>query len=214
MDRRGRGASGDAGAYAIEREYEDLAAVAEGLAQEFRCPGVDVLGHSYGGGVAMRVADQHPDRIRGLILSSTTAYPEMSRPGNWDLDVDRPDEDGAFARAKAEADIPDTIWRRDRVDQWRAVLADVRFSSAWDRPYAEGKLRPARPPDPPAALRGHPVLIVHGEHDRTFPLAAAERLRDAVPGATLNVIPEAGHMPQFDNPAAWLAAIREFLTRR
>jgi len=174
----------------------------------------DVLGHSYGGGVAMRVADQHPGRVRGLILSSTTAYPEMSFPGRWDLDVPRKDVDGAFARAKAEADIATTIWRRDRAEEWRAVLAGVRFSSAWDRPYAEGRLAPARPPDPPAALSDHPVLILHGEHDRTFPAAAAERLHEAVPGSTLRIVPEAGHMPQFDNPVAWLTAIREFLARR
>jgi pimeloyl-ACP methyl ester carboxylesterase len=174
----------------------------------------DILGHSYGGGVAMRVADQHPDRVRSLILSSTTAYPEMSEPGSWDLGDDLPDEDGAFARAKAEADIPTTIWRNDRADEWRAVLAGVLFSSAWDRPYSEGRLKPARPADPVAALTGHPVLILHGEHDRTFPLAAAERLKGAVPEATLKIVPEAGHMPQFDNSGEWLAAIRGFLVRR
>jgi pimeloyl-ACP methyl ester carboxylesterase len=174
----------------------------------------DVLGHSYGGGVAMRVAAQHPDRLRRLVLSSTTAYPEMAVPGNWDVGTGLAEGDGAFARAKAEADIPATIWRQDRADEWRAVLRGVRFSSAWDRPYAEGKLKPARPPDPVRVLTGRPVLVVHGEHDRTFPVAAAERLARAVVGSELAVIPDAGHMPQFDNPAEWLAAIRGFLTRR
>jgi pimeloyl-ACP methyl ester carboxylesterase len=42
----------------------------------------------------------------------------------------------------------------------------------------------------------------------------AERLAGEVDRAELRIIPEAGHMPQFDNPAVWLAAIREFLTRR
>jgi pimeloyl-ACP methyl ester carboxylesterase len=43
VDRRGRGASGDAPAYAIEREYEDVAAVIDSLPA-----GVNLLGHSYG----------------------------------------------------------------------------------------------------------------------------------------------------------------------
>jgi pimeloyl-ACP methyl ester carboxylesterase len=178
----------------------------------------DVLGHSYGGGVAMRVAEQHPSLVRSLILSSTTAYPEMGgavpgREFDWgDPAWER--EDGALARAMAEAGMGTTIRRLDRADEWRAVLDRVRFSSAWDRPYAEGRLKPARPADPVGALDGHPVLIVHGEHDLTFPLAAAQRLAGAVGSADLVTVPDAGHMPQFDNPAGWLAAIREFLARR
>jgi pimeloyl-ACP methyl ester carboxylesterase len=34
------------------------------------------------------------------------------------------------------------------------------------------------------------------------------------PALPMLVIVHAGHMPQFDNPAVWLAAIREFLVRR
>jgi pimeloyl-ACP methyl ester carboxylesterase len=90
----------------------------------------------------------------------------------------------------------------------------VRFSSAWDRPYAEGRLKPARPPDPAGAVEGYPVLVLHGQHDMTFPHAAAERLANEVGSAELATIAEAGHMPQFDNPGDWLAAIRGFLTRR
>src|SRR4029079_1371296 len=62
IDRRGRGASGDGPAdagYAIELEYDDLAAVAEAIAGEAEMP-VDVVGHSYGGraglGAALRTA--------------------------------------------------------------------------------------------------------------------------------------------------------------
>jgi pimeloyl-ACP methyl ester carboxylesterase len=44
VDRRGRGRSGDATDYALEREYEDVVAVVEAAGE-----GVSVLGHSYGG---------------------------------------------------------------------------------------------------------------------------------------------------------------------
>jgi pimeloyl-ACP methyl ester carboxylesterase len=46
IDRRGRGGSGDARSYAIEREFEDVAAVADALDGGTE---VDVAGHSYGG---------------------------------------------------------------------------------------------------------------------------------------------------------------------
>lgn len=55
LDRRGRGASGDGPAYSIEREYEDLAAVADAVADEAGAP-VDVVGHSYGGRCALGAA--------------------------------------------------------------------------------------------------------------------------------------------------------------
>ena len=56
IDRRGRGDSGDgAGPYAIEREYEDLAAVADALAGEAGGP-VNLVGHSYGGRTGLGAA--------------------------------------------------------------------------------------------------------------------------------------------------------------
>jgi pimeloyl-ACP methyl ester carboxylesterase len=55
IDRRGRGASGDTLPYAIEREFEDVAAVAEALA-DATGGDVDVFGHSYGGRAVMGAA--------------------------------------------------------------------------------------------------------------------------------------------------------------
>jgi len=56
MDRRGRGASGEAaGPYSIEREFEDVASVAETLADASGEP-IDVFGHSYGGRCALGAA--------------------------------------------------------------------------------------------------------------------------------------------------------------
>jgi pimeloyl-ACP methyl ester carboxylesterase len=185
----------------------------------------DVLGFSYGGGVAMRVAEQHPEVVRRLILASTTAYGDFEAAVPADRaalrrEIDRADPayagetDGSLSRDLAEADLPVLIWRLDRADEWRAVVRQVRFSSAWNRPYAEGKLKPARPADPPGVLGrwGGPVLILHGRQDMVFPLEVARRLHDAVPASRLVIVDEAGHMAHFDNPAAWLGALRAFLT--
>jgi pimeloyl-ACP methyl ester carboxylesterase len=131
----------------------------------------------------------------------------------WD-DPDLGRLDGALSRAMADADLPTAIWRLDRADEWRAVLAGVRFSSDWNAPFAAGALKPARPHDPPGVLNtwGGPVLIVHGEHDMTFPIEVARRLHAAVSASTLAEIRDASHMTHFDNPTPWLAAIRDFLT--
>jgi pimeloyl-ACP methyl ester carboxylesterase len=99
--------------------------------------------------------------------------------------------------------------------EWHRVLAGVRFSSDWNEPYTAGRLRPGAPPDAPRVLRdwGGPVLIVHGQREMGFPIGVARRLHAEVPASTLAEIPEAAHMAHFDNPEAWTAAVRGFLTR-
>jgi pimeloyl-ACP methyl ester carboxylesterase len=62
LDRRGRGASGDAETYSIEREYEDVAAYVDALGE----PAV-LLGHSYGAMVALEAA-RLTDRVKALAL--------------------------------------------------------------------------------------------------------------------------------------------------
>jgi pimeloyl-ACP methyl ester carboxylesterase len=66
IDRRGRGASTDGPAYAIERENEDIAAVVDHVAA-VSGQKVDVPGHSYGGVVAYGAA-QLTDNVRALVL--------------------------------------------------------------------------------------------------------------------------------------------------
>ena len=62
FDRRGRGESGDAADYALEREFEDVVAVVESAGTE-----VNLLGHSHGGVCALEAA-LLTDRIRKLVL--------------------------------------------------------------------------------------------------------------------------------------------------
>jgi pimeloyl-ACP methyl ester carboxylesterase len=173
----------------------------------------DVLGFSYGGGVAMRVAAQHPGLVRRLIVASTTAYRELGPPADPQEFSGDDGDDGALSRAMAYHDAPAQIWRLDRLAEWHRVLENVRFSSDWNAPYADGLLRPAAPDNAPEVLRawGGPLLILHGRHDLGFPVAVARRLHTEVPGSTLAEIPDAGHMAHFDNPPAWIAALRNFL---
>jgi pimeloyl-ACP methyl ester carboxylesterase len=194
----------------------------------------DVLGFSYGGGVAMRVVDQHPDVARSVILGSTTAYQDFAAEleaeagyherGALGAKIDFADPaltgpdaaDGALSRAMAFSSAPRDVWQLDRLDEWHKVLGDVRFSSDWNAPYAAGLLRRAAPDDPVKALTtwGGPVLLLQGRHDLTFPIAVARRLHAEVPGSVLVEVPDAGHMAHFDNTSAWISAIRTFLGDR
>ena len=56
-----------------------------------------------------------------------------------------------------------------------------------------------------------PLLVIVGEQDEPF-VIASRLMADAIPGAELVTIPNAGHSPQFENPEAWIAALTGFLS--
>ncbi len=58
-----------------------------------------------------------------------------------------------------------------------------------------------------------PTLLLWGDDDRRSPLSVGEHLRDGIPGATLVVIPEAGHLSNLEQPARFNAAVRDFAGR-
>jgi pimeloyl-ACP methyl ester carboxylesterase len=62
-----------------------------------------------------------------------------------------------------------------------------------------------------AASLHAPLLILVGEQDKPF-VIASHLMADAIPDAQLVVIPDAGHSPQTENPAAWIAALTGFLS--
>ena len=76
IDRRGRGASGDAVGYDILREFEDLAAVVDALADDGAGVGVDVVGHSYGGRVGLGAALLTGNLRRLVVYEGAPAPPE------------------------------------------------------------------------------------------------------------------------------------------
>jgi pimeloyl-ACP methyl ester carboxylesterase len=55
-----------------------------------------------------------------------------------------------------------------------------------------------------------PTLLLWGDDDRRSPLAVAERLREAIPGAELAVIPNAGHLSNMERPQDFNAHVRRF----
>ncbi len=56
-----------------------------------------------------------------------------------------------------------------------------------------------------------PVLVIAGEEDAIWPQADVRQTAAAIPGASLSLIPEAGHLPMLENPAPFQAALDRFL---
>ena len=102
-----------------------------------------------------------------------------------------------------------------------AVIATAHNRTLADRRAFLRFLRAMDHEDVDDALRrwtGHaakdplPALILWGREDPFFPPRLAEKLRDAIPGAALEILEEAGHFVQEDAPDALARRIEAFLT--
>ena len=57
-----------------------------------------------------------------------------------------------------------------------------------------------------------PILVISGEDDRLVPTAGTIKLAGELPGARLVIIPDAGHVPHEEQPAAFMQAVGDFIT--
>jgi pimeloyl-ACP methyl ester carboxylesterase len=195
---------------------EAAAGMVAELLDTLAIPGrVVVCGLSMGGYVALAFARKHPDRLAGLILADTKSDP--------DDDAARQNRDKLIARAKdkgaaavAEQLIPKQLSEPTQT-QRPEVVEEVRKIAS--RQTAEGVAAGlAALRDRPDATPGLdniavPTLIVVGEHDAITPPPVAAAMATKVWGSQVVTIPGAGHLSNLENPAAFNAAVSEFLAK-
>ena len=56
-----------------------------------------------------------------------------------------------------------------------------------------------------------PTLLVWGDHDRMFPKEHALAYQRSIPGAKVVIVPDCGHVPQIEQPDAFVAAVETFI---
>ncbi|MGW1067537.1 alpha/beta fold hydrolase [Streptomyces aureus] len=175
-----------------------------------------VGGVSMGGQIAMEVQRAHPDRVRALVLSDTSAPAET-------------DEGKAFRNRLADRLLAEGMdgYADEVIGR---MLADYNVAAM---PEVAGRvlamMRATDPRGAAAALRGRaerpdyrdtlaavecPVLIVVGADDVYTPVADAEAMRALVPHATLTVVDGAGHLPGAEQPGKFNAELLGFLAAR
>lgn len=115
MDRRGRGSSGDAPAYALEHEFDDVRAVVELLAERSGAP-VDVFGHSFGAICALGAAGRGAP-ARCLVLYEPPGPPTV--PADWLRRLHATIEAGQSGLAVASFLIEVIGLTRERVNELR-----------------------------------------------------------------------------------------------
>jgi pimeloyl-ACP methyl ester carboxylesterase len=218
-DLRGHGRSDhptDAAAYS----FEILAADVLGLADTLGWDRFALVGHSMGGAVAQLIALDHPERLTGLVLASTFHGPvpgvtmELVELGSW---VVRASGMTGLAEALASrrAETPESAAAFERMQEARpghaAQQADRLASTSPDMWLALAP-RFVTQQDRLDRLRSIdlPTAVIVGGLDATM-LDDCRRIATSIPGASLTVIPGAGHVPQLEQPAAWWDALSGFL---
>jgi pimeloyl-ACP methyl ester carboxylesterase len=173
----------------------------------------DVAGLSFGGAMAIALAQRHPHVPRSLVLASAYA--------GWR---------GSLGGEAAEERLTRSLGlSHGSPDDFVAALLPTMFSEGTDeatvtaygaslrrfhpigfRAMSRASAEDLRPVLPSVT---QPTLLVYGDRDVRAPLEVARHLNEAIPGSRLVVLPGVGHLCNLEAPDAFDAAVREFLTR-
>jgi pimeloyl-ACP methyl ester carboxylesterase len=178
----------------------DLVADAAGVLDAYGIAGAHVAGASAGGAFAQLLALDFPERVRSLVLISTSP----ALPGGGELPPPAPAFGRFFATATVDQDDPESVIAY--VAEYARMLAGperefdealVRRDVERARDFRAARNHDAIPDDartraPLSSIRA-PTLVIHGSADPMFPPAHGEALARQIPGARLLLLEGAGH---------------------
>ncbi|MDO7842293.1 alpha/beta fold hydrolase [Sphingomonas immobilis] len=183
---------------------DSIAAMADDILA--RCDGPFALaGHSLGGYVALAIQRAAPARVTRLALLNTSAQADdADARANREKVIARIARDGfdAVVRLMAPATTASPM----------AEAAAMLLRSGGERFVREQRAAMTRPDALPGlSALAVPLLVVGSARDAIIPAARSVEIADAVPGATLVMLPDAGHLAPLEAPAAVAAAMRAWL---
>lgn len=222
-DQRGHGASSqpdDEAAYSFEAYATDLLALLDALG----CERAVVLGHSMGGMVVQTAVLRAPERFEALVLMDTSHRALRADAALVDLGI-------GIARAEGIAAVMAAQDAMEGADALGTGAGERLLATREGyREFGQRKMLASSPAMYAAMLKAItdatsgldrlpdlervavPTLVLVGDEDTPF-LKPSRRLAEAIPGAELVVIPDAGHSPQFENPEPWWKALAAFLAK-
>src|SRR6478752_8599013 len=206
-----------------------LGGFANGMRDLLTVLGIDkvtVIGHSFGGGVAMQFAYQFPERTERLMLVasgglgpevhpgiraiSTPGFHEvmgvLTLPGVRHLGMAGLRTLSALPLKATRdldevADIYDTM--RDRKAR-AAIRHVVRAVVDW-----QGQI--VTMADRAYLTEAMPMCVIWGDQDRVIPVSHAARAAELAPGARIEIVPNAGHFPHKDHPVRFARIVHDFV---
>ena len=182
---------------------------------------VHLVGNSMGGRVALEVGLRHPERVRRLVLLSSSLAWRRERPWAGLVRWARP-ELGLLQvapRGMVEGIVRRLIpgaesgWAAAGVDEFLRTYLTARGRAAF---YAAARNIYLEEPEgengfwPRLQTLQPPALFVWGRRDKLVPVAFARHVTDALPNAE-HVELDCGHVPQLERPRETHAAIARFL---
>ena len=221
-DQRGCGRSSPATAHSVVRYIEDLETIRDAYGVEKWIVG----GHSWGASLALQYALAHPERTVALIYISGTGIGHAWNR-EYHLEADRRRTPAERARLSALTDrtrtpaeesefrllswLPD-VASRDRaadliaqLDEPFALNLDAnRQMNAETKTWVEDDLVTR------CERATVPTLLVHGARDPRPPWAI-DSLAAALPNASVEILPEVGHLPWLENPDRFADLLRSYL---
>ena len=187
-------------------DYADSIVAAMDAAQVDRA---SVAGLSMGGYVAFALWRRHRRRIERLFLADTRAEADADDARDKRLRL------AALVREHGTEALLKTPpqWLRKGSPHWDPLLKLIRGQPP--EAIAQASIAMAHRPDSRADLPtiDVPTAVVVGEEDTITPLEMSQAMSDETPGATLSIIPGAGHIANLEAPAAFEAAVRAWLRR-
>ena len=213
VDLRGHGASQALpGPYQMDELADDCVAFMDAI--NVTRPFV-ACGLSMGGYVTMALFRKHASRLAGLVLAATR--------GGADSEEGKANRDKATALARQHgvSAVVDTILPKmlspktytrspELVEGVRKMMEGTSLEGVL------GDLMGLRErPDSMTTLQQVflPTLIMHGTDDQLIPLSEAEAMASAVRGSELEIIPDAGHLLNLEQPELFNGVMRNFLQR-
>jgi pimeloyl-ACP methyl ester carboxylesterase len=188
--------------------------------------GVTLVGHSFGGAVAMAVAlddAQHgARRIEKLVLIDSLAYKQpvpfffrvLQTPIIGELGMNLIPPDIQIARALAVAYYHDDRVKDETIATYASPLQTEGGRHALLRTVESLANEDADAFAARYPKLKTPALLIWCAHDRIVPMRFGKRLSNDLPNAKIDIIEECGHIPQEEEPEETLAAIQKFAAAR
>ena len=179
-------------------------------------PPVTLVGHSFGGALAVTYAVDYPEQVGKLLLLApallaSANYPEFVKRIGVGLGLI--DLGSAVSQSKlwVRRQIKTPFFAPDRLHAsvWDRRLADyelARQSADVLKVMAFHDLRPSLP------HLQQEVCLVWGENDRVVPPSDADELTAVLPRSQVHILPECGHAPMLEKQSEFQAIARRFLS--
>ena len=190
----------------------DLAAWVTWFVRDLKLPQpLPVIGSSLGGWVAAEIATVNPGLFTKMVLVGAAGL-KPDEGHVWDYFM-HSNKDALAQAFHDPAGSPE--YARYYGEGW---TREDELQAEWNREMAARLLwKPyMRSHTLPALLRGvvAPTLVIWGREDRIIPLNVCQRYVRAIPGAMATVLDRCGHLPEMEQPEAFVQAVLDFLAPR